>query len=243
MRRVSALLQAPRGPEGVCASSAPARATGSCSPPMAVPAGSASIPSRKSRSITFLPGTPILSFGTAGCNLTCKFCQNWDISKSREVDTLCDEATAGMIADAAVETGCRSVAFTYNDPVIFLEYAVDVAEACHARGLKTVAVTRRLHLRRTAGGVLPPHGCRQRRSEVLHRGVLSAPVQRPPAAGSGHARVPQARNRRLVRDHHVADSRRERLRCRTGGHDPMGGGRIWDPTCPCIFPRFIPTGR
>ncbi len=89
----------------------------------------------------FLPGTPILSFGTAGCNLTCKFCQNWDISKSREVDTLCDTATPEMIAAAAVAAGCRSVAFTYNDPVIFLEYAVDVAEACHARGLKTVAVT------------------------------------------------------------------------------------------------------
>ncbi len=89
----------------------------------------------------FLPGTPILSFGTAGCNLTCKFCQNYDISKSREVDTLCDQATGEMIAEAAIETGCRSVAFTYNDPVIFLEYAVDVAEACHARGVRTVAVT------------------------------------------------------------------------------------------------------
>jgi pyruvate formate lyase activating enzyme len=89
----------------------------------------------------FLPGTPILSFGTAGCNLTCKFCQNWDISKSREVDTLSDQATPEMIARAAVETGSRSVAFTYNDPVIFLEYAIDVAEACHARGIRTVAVT------------------------------------------------------------------------------------------------------
>ncbi len=89
----------------------------------------------------FLPGTPILSFGTAGCNLTCKFCQNYDISKSREVDTLSDRATPEMIAAAAAETGCRSVAFTYNDPVIFLEYAVDVAAACHARGLRTVAVT------------------------------------------------------------------------------------------------------
>ncbi len=89
----------------------------------------------------FLPGTPILSFGTAGCNLTCKFCQNWDISKSRETDTLCDQATPEMIAEAAASTGCRSVAFTYNDPVIFLEYAVDVARACHARDLKTVAVT------------------------------------------------------------------------------------------------------
>lgn len=89
----------------------------------------------------FLPGTPVLSFGTAGCNLTCKFCQNWDISKSREFDKLQSLATPEMIANAAVKTGCRSVAFTYNDPVIFLEYAVDVAKACHDRGIKTVAVT------------------------------------------------------------------------------------------------------
>jgi pyruvate formate lyase activating enzyme len=89
----------------------------------------------------FLPGTPILSFGTAGCNLTCKFCQNWDISKSREFDRLTDRATPEMIARAALASGCRSVAFTYNDPVIFLEYAVDVAKACHASGIKTVAVT------------------------------------------------------------------------------------------------------
>jgi pyruvate formate lyase activating enzyme len=89
----------------------------------------------------FYPGTSVLSFGTAGCNLACKFCQNWDISKSREMDTLQSSATPGMIADAAVELGCRSVAFTYNDPVIFAEYAMDVADACHARGVKTVAVT------------------------------------------------------------------------------------------------------
>jgi len=89
----------------------------------------------------FLPGTPTLSFGTAGCNLTCKFCQNWSISKSREVDTLADEASPEKIARAAQHFGCRSVAFTYNDPVIFLEYAVDVAKACHAVGIQTVAVT------------------------------------------------------------------------------------------------------
>jgi pyruvate formate lyase activating enzyme len=89
----------------------------------------------------FLPGTPVLSFGTAGCNLTCKFCQNWDISKSRRFDKLQDLASPEMIADAAVKSGCRSVAFTYNDPTIFLEYAVDVADACHARGVKAVAVT------------------------------------------------------------------------------------------------------
>ncbi|MBK8972012.1 MAG: AmmeMemoRadiSam system radical SAM enzyme [Hahellaceae bacterium] len=89
----------------------------------------------------FLPGTPTLSFGTAGCNLACKFCQNWDISKSREVDTLADAASPEKIARVAEASGCRSVAFTYNDPVIFHEYAVDVAAACHARGIKTVAVT------------------------------------------------------------------------------------------------------
>jgi pyruvate formate lyase activating enzyme len=89
----------------------------------------------------FLPGTPILSFGTAGCNLACKFCQNWDISKSREIDTLADGASPDEIAETALRLGCRSVAFTYNDPVIFHEYAIDVAGACRARGLKSVAVT------------------------------------------------------------------------------------------------------
>jgi pyruvate formate lyase activating enzyme len=89
----------------------------------------------------FLPGTPVLSFGTAGCNLGCRFCQNWDISKSREIDTLADEASPETIARAAAGLGCRSVAFTYNDPVIFMEYAIDVARACRERGIKTVAVT------------------------------------------------------------------------------------------------------
>jgi pyruvate formate lyase activating enzyme len=89
----------------------------------------------------FLPGTAILSFGTAGCNLACTFCQNWDISKSREMDRIADRATPEAIAEAAVQAGCRSVAFTYNDPVIFMEYAIDIAQACRARGVKTVAVT------------------------------------------------------------------------------------------------------
>ena len=89
----------------------------------------------------FLPGTPILSFGTAGCNLACKFCQNWDISKSREMDTLADEASPETIARAAERLGCRSVAYTYNDPVIFHEYAIDVARACRERSIKSVAVT------------------------------------------------------------------------------------------------------
>jgi pyruvate formate lyase activating enzyme len=89
----------------------------------------------------FLPGTPVLSFGTAGCNLTCRFCQNWDISKAQEFDRLTDEASPEAIADAAIGSGCRSVAFTYNDPVVFAEYAIDVAQVCRARGVKTVAVS------------------------------------------------------------------------------------------------------
>jgi pyruvate formate lyase activating enzyme len=89
----------------------------------------------------FLPGTPVLSFGTAGCNLGCRFCQNWDISKSREVERLSDEASPEQIARAAKRSGCRSVAFTYNDPVIWAEYAIDTAIACHEQGVRTVAVT------------------------------------------------------------------------------------------------------
>ena len=89
----------------------------------------------------FYPGSSVLSFGTAGCNLVCKFCQNWDISKSRDMDRLMDQASPESIAAAASKDGCKSVAFTYNDPVIFAEYAMDTADACHALGIQTVAVT------------------------------------------------------------------------------------------------------
>jgi pyruvate formate lyase activating enzyme len=89
----------------------------------------------------FYPGSAILSFGTAGCNLACKFCQNWDISKSREMDRLQDQASPEAIVAAAQRMGCKSVAFTYNDPVIFAEYAMDIADACHEKNVKTVAVT------------------------------------------------------------------------------------------------------
>jgi pyruvate formate lyase activating enzyme len=89
----------------------------------------------------FLPGTPVLSFGTAGCNLACKFCQNWDMTKARNLDLLQEQASPMEIARAACNSGSRSVAFTYNDPVIFLEYAVDTAQACHDQGIRTVAVS------------------------------------------------------------------------------------------------------
>ncbi|NUQ88519.1 MULTISPECIES: AmmeMemoRadiSam system radical SAM enzyme [Glycomyces] len=89
----------------------------------------------------FLPGTPVLSFGTAGCNLACRFCQNWDISKSREIDTLSSQADAVTLAATAKRLGCNSIAFTYNDPTVFLEYAADCADAARDAGLKAIAVS------------------------------------------------------------------------------------------------------
>ncbi len=89
----------------------------------------------------FYPGTSVLSFGTAGCNLGCRYCQNWSISKAKEMDRLGSWALPDVVADAAVRHQCRSIAFTYNDPVIFAEYAIDCAKAAHERGIKTVAVT------------------------------------------------------------------------------------------------------
>ena len=89
----------------------------------------------------FYPGSAVLSFGTAGCNLACKFCQNWDMSKSREMDTLADSASPDQLANTASQMDCSSIAYTYNDPVIFLEYAVDVASACRQKNIKNIAVT------------------------------------------------------------------------------------------------------
>ena len=89
----------------------------------------------------FYPGSSVLSFGTAGCNLACKFCQNWDMTKSREIDKLADAASPQRLAEVASHYNCKSIAYTYNDPVIFHEYAIDVAQACHEQGVKSVAVS------------------------------------------------------------------------------------------------------
>lgn len=89
----------------------------------------------------FYPGSSVLSFGTAGCCLGCKFCQNWSTTKSREIELLSAGASPVEIAEAAQKLGCRSVAFTYNDPIIWAEYAIDTARACHERGIKTIAKT------------------------------------------------------------------------------------------------------
>ncbi|MBX3129269.1 MAG: AmmeMemoRadiSam system radical SAM enzyme [Polyangiaceae bacterium] len=115
---------------GVIYSTSYGRATGFCLDPI-----------EKKPLSHFYPGSAVLSFGTAGCNLGCKFCQNWDISKAREIEALSDAATPEQLAQSALDAGAHAVAFTYNDPVIFAEYAIDAARECRARGVKTVAVT------------------------------------------------------------------------------------------------------
>ena len=116
----------------------------------------------------FYPGTPVLSFGTAGCNLGCKFCQNWDISKSREVERLSELAMPEVIAAAAKQTGCRSVAFTYNDPVIWAEYAIDTAKSLPRTGHQIGRRDGGVHHTGGSSRILPCDGCRQRGSEGIH---------------------------------------------------------------------------
>jgi pyruvate formate lyase activating enzyme len=171
----------------------------------------------------FYPGSSILSFGTAGCNLACKFCQNWDISKSRDMDRLMDDATPQAIAQAARQTGARSVAFTYNDPVIFAEYAMDTADACHALGIKAVAVTagymhlapaREFYAKMDAANI-----DLKAFSDEFYVKLCGAKLQagaRPPRHGA-------PRDRLLGRTDHPADSRQERFRCRTQGARRLGG--------------------
>ncbi|MGD9638117.1 MAG: AmmeMemoRadiSam system radical SAM enzyme [Alphaproteobacteria bacterium] len=89
----------------------------------------------------FLPGTTVFSLGTAGCNLACKFCQNSSISHVKNVDRLNQTASPCAIAAKAKELGCPSVAYTYNEPLIFLEYALDIAKECCKLGIKNVAVS------------------------------------------------------------------------------------------------------
>src|SRR5439155_530106 len=157
----------------------------------------------------YYPGTSVLSFGTAGCNLSCKFCQNWDISKSRQMDRLADSASPEAIARAAKESGCKSVAFTYNDPVIFAEYAMDTADACHALGLQAVAVT--------AGDIAPrvPHREGRRHPPRLRR-------QRPRSRGRRNvlSRLRRRRDRPRLVQHPLVQARRPRPLRRLQDADP-----------------------
>eukprot|EP01065_Artemidia_motanka_P043084 TRINITY_DN5915_c0_g1_i1.p1 TRINITY_DN5915_c0_g1~~TRINITY_DN5915_c0_g1_i1.p1 ORF type:complete len:319 (+),score=74.60 TRINITY_DN5915_c0_g1_i1:169-1125(+) len=89
----------------------------------------------------FLPASRVLSFGGIGCNLSCKFCQNWHITRSKDMDRLNFEVDPEGVAALAQKHLCDSIAFTYNDPIIFAEFAEEVAKAAHRRKIRTVAVT------------------------------------------------------------------------------------------------------
>jgi pyruvate formate lyase activating enzyme len=158
----------------------------------------------------FLPGTSVLSFGTAGCNLGCRFCQNWQISKARETDQLADSALPEAVAAAAVRYGCRSVAFTYNDPVISAEYTIDVAQACRERGIRSVAVTAGYITEDARGGILRRHGRRERGPEGVQRALLREILLRPAPAGAGHLGLPAPGDGSLARGDHAPDSGGER---------------------------------
>ena len=163
----------------------------------------------------FLPGSAILSFGTAGCNLACKFCQNWDISKSRDMDRLMDEASPRRHrASGACSRDAAAWRSPTTIPVIFAEYAMDVADACREAGHPHRRGDRGLHQPRAAARVLREDGRGQRGPEGLHRRVLREAHRREAGSRARHAGLPQARDRRVVRDHDAADSRARTTRPR-----------------------------
>jgi pyruvate formate lyase activating enzyme len=157
----------------------------------------------------FLPGTPVLSFGTAGCNLACNFCQNWDTSKSREMDTLADAASPETIGLTAAELGCRSVAFTYNDPTIFHEYAIDVAQACAEYGIKSVAVTAGYVCEEPRAEFYRYMDAAKRRSQRIYRTILSTCMWGESPAGVRDPGLSEASHERLARDYYVTHSWRK----------------------------------
>ena len=175
----------------------------------------------------FHPGSKVLSFGTAGCNLACKFCQNWDISKSREVARLSAHAGPQHIAQAAKQSGCTSVAFTYNDPVIFAEYALDTADACHALGVDTVAVT---------AGYIHAEPRREFFARMDATNVdLKAFSENFYFKLTGAHLAPVLETLRYIHhetscwleNHHPADPRRKRQRRRTARHDELAARSSW----------------
>ena len=164
-------------------------------------------PDREKAAQPFLPGSAVLSFGTAGCNLACKFCQNWDISKSREMDTLADRASSRGARRGRQRLGCPASP-SRTTTRCFMEYAIDVAGAA-ASAASERRGHGRLHVRRAARGVLPAHGRRQHRPQGLHRGLLPQGLRRQLGAGARDARVRASRDAGLARGDNAADSREQ----------------------------------
>ena len=243
VRRVPALLQAARG-AARSVLRARARQTASCSTPTAARAASASIRSRRSRSIIFCRARPCSRSAPPGCNLACKFCQNWDISKSREMDTLARRAAPGGDRARPRRTARLPRAWPSRTtiPSIFLEYAIDVG-----RGLPRARASRPSRSRPATSATSPRAEFFRHMdaanvdlkafTEDFYREVCAARAR----AGARDARVPRARDRRVVRDHDAAHPRRERLRRGDRRDDAAGSSSSSARTCRCTSPPSIPT--
>jgi len=101
-------------------------------------------PVEKKPMFHFLPKTRAFSLGTVGCNFSCKFCQNHDISqypKEHNHEIAGRRFSVEHLVELAIENGCDSIAYTYNEPIVFFEYTYDIAKLAHAKGLKNIYVT------------------------------------------------------------------------------------------------------
>ena len=178
-----------------------------------------------------------------GCNLGCKFCQNWDISKARIDERRSEEGSPEEIVALALRSGCSGIAYTYNDPVIWAEYAIDIAAAAREAGLKNVFVSAGYVTAEARPEIYPLHGRDQHRSQGVHRGLLSPRHVVAPRAGARNARMVAARERRLAGDHHAADPWTQRLRPgdRRGVRVDRGGARAGRSRC--TSPRSTRTSR
>ena len=244
VRPLPARLQAARGPARPVLR---ARARGRrrwCSPPTAAPPASASTRSRRSRSTISCPARRCSrSAPPAATSPASSARTGTSRSRARSTRWPSSASPGGDRRRAARQLGCRCVAFTYNDPVIFAEYAIDVAEACRDAGRQDGRRDRRLHLRRSRGASSTPHGRGQRRPEGLHRGA-STTSSAPAELGRVLDTLDTSSTRRcLVRDHHAAHSRRERFASARSRRCPLDLRALWARTCRCTSPPSTPTTR
>ena len=225
------------------ASSARTTAASWCSSATGARPGSRSIRSRRSRSTISYPGTPVLSFGTAGCNLGCKFCQNWDISKAKLDEQGLRRNTPDEVVDLAAAQGAPSIAYTYNDPVIWAEYVIDIARAARAARREERLVTAGYVTDEARPELYADADAANVDLKAFSEEFYRKTTRVPPRARARDAEVDPPQERHLARGDDAADPRTQRQRRRARGASPPGSPRTWDRTCRCTSPRSIPTSR
>ena len=146
----------------------------------------------------FLPGTRVFSLGTAGCNMGCFFCQNWDISKSKSDQVHSTHIPPEDVVALAIRYGCPSIAFTYNEPTIWGEYVIDICHAAREAGIRTVMVTNGYITREAFHDIYDHVDAANVDLKAFHGGILRARHAHASAARARHAHVAQAGNECLV---------------------------------------------